>query len=106
MANKKFKGRKAGVINYTTIKDPILEPFFITKDQYGYTVNEKVETSNMSNDLKSSKSKPVGYYQNFDMALREIATGRLNAKNKSYDLQEYINEWRNITNEIADKFKI
>ena len=106
MANKKFKGRKAGVINYTTIKDPILEPFFITKDQYGFTVNETIETSNMDNNLKSSKSKPIGYYTNFDMALKEIAIGRLNTKNKTYSLQGYIDEWRNVTNQIAESFKI
>ena len=29
-------------MSYTIIKDPVLEPFYISKDQYCYTVVEKI----------------------------------------------------------------
>ena len=39
-----------------TITDPILEPFFITKDEYSYTIKEKV-TSNKDHFRSKGKSK-------------------------------------------------
>ncbi len=75
-----------------------MEPFFITKDQYGFVVNE-------SNPPQ--KPKPLGYYSNFDFAIKAIAQEKLNEKRKTYEsLDEYVNEWRQITEEFTSKFKM
>ena len=50
-----------------TITDPILEPFFITKDEYSYTIKEKV-TSNKDHFRSKGKNKTyeksLFYYPN------------------------------------------
>ena len=38
-----------------TIKDPLLEPYFITKDEYSYTVKENVVSD--ANHFKSNGKK-------------------------------------------------
>ena len=43
-------------MSYTIIKDPVIEPFFLSKDQYCYTVYEVV-TPDPANLEKGSKGK-------------------------------------------------
>ena len=106
MANKNFKGRKKGAVNNTTIKDPVLDPFFLVKDQYGYIVNETLEVGNEKDNNKKEKVKAIGYFGTFDSALKEIAQGKLNIKRKSYEsLDEYIQEWKDITTQFKTIIK-
>ena len=59
-----------------TITDPLLEPFFITKDEYSYTVKQ-----NVTSDASHFRSKGTGktyekslyYYADFEQALEKIA---------------------------------
>jgi hypothetical protein len=85
-----------------TITDPLLEPFFITKDEYSYTVKQNV-TSDASHFRSKGKSKTyeksLYYFTNLGQALNKIAN--LQADLKDIDsLKEYINQYTQISNNI------
>jgi hypothetical protein len=85
-----------------TITDPLLEPFFITKDEYSYTVKQNV-TSDVSHFRSKGKSKTyeksLYYFTNLGQALNKIAN--LQADLKDIDsLKEYINQYTQISNNI------
>lgn len=85
-----------------TITDPLLEPFFITKDEYSYTVKQKV-TSDASHFRSKGKSKTyeksLHYFPTFGAALNKIAI--LQSGGDNYDsLEKYINRYTKISNDI------
>jgi hypothetical protein len=87
-----------------TITDPLLEPFFITKDEYSYTVKQNV-TSDASHFRSKGNSKTyeksLYYFTNLGQALNKIAN--LQAGMESYDsLEEYINQYTKISTNIKN----
>ena len=62
-------------MSYTIIKDPVLEPFYLSKDQYCYTVYENV-TPDPANLEEGSKGKDyqkaLGYYTKLSHALQAV----------------------------------
>jgi len=87
-----------------TITDPSLEPFFITKDEYSFTVKQNV-TSNASHFRSKGKAKTyeksLYYYTNFEQALQKIA--KLQSDMENYiSLEEYINNYKSISNQIKN----
>ncbi len=83
-------------MSYTIIKDPVLEPFFLSKDQYCYTVYETV-TPDPANLEAGSKGKDyqkaLGYYTKLSHALNAIAKSKLDHKAEYNSIKEYIQEW-------------
>lgn len=84
------------------ITDPLLEPFFITKDEYSYTVKQNV-TSDASHFRSKGNAKTyeksLYYFPNFDQALNKIA--ELKAGVDNYDnLNDFINNYKEISNQI------
>lgn len=82
-----------------TITDPLLDPFFITKDEYSYTVKQNV-TSDASHFRAKGKAKTyeksLYYYPTIEAALMRIS--ELQANNKDYhQLSEYIENYKQIT---------
>ena len=55
----------ARVKSHTIIDDPALDPYFITRDEYNYIVNEKITT-----DANHFRSK--GGSKEYDKAIDEI----------------------------------
>lgn len=112
MSNIHFKGRKKGSINATIIKDPLLEPFFIYKDENGFTVKETCEVNTVKGE-KSSKVVSVAYYSSFGRALKKITLELLNKDHKTYEsIKSYVEDWKeisqsllNITNPITQKIE-
>lgn len=92
------KGRKS----IQTIKDPLLEPFFITKDDYCYTVKEMV-TSNPDHFRATDKSKTyeksLYFFPSLETALNRISDLKTECENYN-SLQELINDYKIIKNEI------
>ena len=92
---KKFKGVQ-------TIKDPALEPYFITKDEHCYTLKELVQPN--SNHFRTqgegkSYEKSLSYYPKIEQVLERIA--RLKMDSKDYNsLTEYINEFKLVNNNL------
>ena len=87
------------------ITDPLLEPFFITKDEYSYTVKQNV-TSDASH-FRAKKGTPktyeksLYYFTHMDQALNKIC--ELQASTDSFNsLKEYINNYKSISNQIKN----
>lgn len=84
-------------MSYTIIKDPALDPFYLSRDQYCYTVYENVtpDPSNLENDSKGKDyQKSHGYYSKLSNALEAIAKMKIDSQNKEYStIRSYIKEW-------------
>ena len=86
----------------TIIKDPVLIPYYIAKDQYCYTVIEVItpEEKNLGRfGNKGNKNegkdyeKPLGHYSNLASALKKIAKSKLDKKLEYNSIMEYIKNW-------------
>ncbi len=86
----------------TIIKDPVLNPFYLVKDQYCYTVMEVItpEAKNLGRfGNKGNKNegkdyeKPLGHYGNLASALKKIAKSKLDVKSEYNSIKEYIDTW-------------
>ena len=86
------------------ITDPLLEPFFITKDEYSYTVKHNVTSDAAhfrSKGNAKTYEKSLYYYSRFDQALNKIC--ELKADMEDFDsLKEYINNYIKISTNIKN----
>ena len=86
------------------ITDPLLEPFFITKDEYSYTVKQNVSsdaTHFRSKGNSKTYEKSLYYFTRFDQALNKI--GDLKAGLENFDsLEKYINNYTKISTNIKN----
>jgi len=86
------------------ITDPLLEPFFITKDEYSYTIKQKV-TSDASHFRSKGNSKTyeksLYYFSNFEQALRKIADLKSDIEDFN-SLDEYIKNYIKISTNIKN----
>jgi hypothetical protein len=93
----------------TIIKDSLLEPFYIGKDAYCYTVYEVI-TPNADNLEAGSKGKdyekPVGHYSHFGKALEKVAKSKLNLKEEYSSIQEYIETYNQLKQDINQLIEI
>lgn len=102
----------------TTIKDPTIELFFITKDQYCYTVMETI-TPDDKNIGKFGKKdngnqgknyeKSVGHYSSLSSALKKITELKIDLKDNYSTIMEYINEFdkqQESINKLINKIEI
>jgi hypothetical protein len=87
-----------------TITDPLLEPFFIKKDEYSFTVKQNV-TSDSSHFRSKGKAKTyeksLFFYADFARALEKIA--QVKAEMGNFDsLEEYIENYKSISINIKN----
>ena len=86
------------------ITDPLLEPFFITKDEYSYTVKQNV-TSDASHFRSKGNAKTyeksLYYFTNLGQALTKIASLQADLEDVS-SLEEYINNYEQISTNIKN----
>jgi len=102
----------------TIIKDPVLEPFHLSKDQYCYTVVETItpDEKNIGKFKKKDNGnqgkdyeKQLGYYTNLAGALKAIAKHKLHNKQEYSTILEYIKEWesqKEETEKLLHKLKL
>ena len=95
--------RKAKSI--TTISDPSMEPYFITKDEVCYTVMERI-TPNADHFRSKGKgkeyTKPQGYYPEFEQALRKVTQCKLHTRTDYDNLNEFLSEFKTIESNIKN----
>lgn len=92
----------------TTIKDPLLEPYFIGRDAHCYTVYEAVapKKTRAGDVLKKGEKgkvyeKPQGHYASFGSALQKIASEKLNNSQEEYSsIKEYVKKWDELLIEL------
>ena len=83
----------------TTISDPLLEPFYIQKDEMCYTVIERIIPNGDHFRTKNGGKeyvKPQGYYPNFDQALHKVALEKLHNKKDHKSLNSFLDDFRAI----------
>ena len=88
------------------ITDLKLEPYYIGKDSHCYTVYEVV-TPQAKYLEKGSEGKdyekPVAHYSNFSKALERVMKEQLSNKQENFNsIQEYIDAWNEIKNELNE----
>ena len=85
----------------TIIKDPAINPFFISKDQYCYTVMETItpDKKNLGRfGNKGNKSegenyeKALGHFSTLPGALKMIVKSKVDLKPEYDTIQDYIGE--------------
>lgn len=84
------------------IQDSLLEPYFITKDEYSYTIKENVvsDASHFKSNGKSKTyEKSLYYYPTFAQAINKIAELQ-NTKENFNSLKSYIENYKLIQNKI------
>ncbi len=86
------------------ITDPLLEPFFITKDEYSYTVKQNITSDSThfrSKGNAKTYEKSLYYFTRFDQALNKISD--LKSDMESFNsLEEYINNYTKISTNIKN----
>lgn len=87
-----------------TITDPLLEPFFISKDEFCYTVKQSISSDvnhRRSNGEVKIYEKNLSYFADFGEALSQIA--KLKSGSEDFNsLKEYINHYKIISNQIKN----
>lgn len=95
MEEKKQRGRiKGQVAKYSTIEDPIIAPYIVYVEEYGFSLEHKVE----------EKITSEGYYTSFSALLRALTHKKIVEKNKVMTLREYINEYKSILEQLKQIF--
>jgi hypothetical protein len=87
-----------------TITDPLLEPYFITKDEYSYTIKERVTSdTNHFRSKGNSKTyeKSLYYYPLFENAITKIAELK-STKTDFNGLDKYLENYKLIKNQIKN----
>ena len=88
--------------NYCVIRDPLMEPFYISKDANNFTLIEKtISTRGFAGKKATGKEteRTVGYYTSFRNALSKVAKEKFYKNQGEYDsIQEYINTWDEVKN--------
>lgn len=86
--------------NYCIIRDPLIEPFYISKDATNFTVLEKtISTRGFAGKKATGKEieKTVGYYSSFKNALNRIAKEKFYKNQSEYSsIQDYIGSWNKV----------
>jgi len=86
--------------NLCTIKDPLMEPFYIVKDQSNFTIMEKsISTRGFAGKEATGKEqeKVVGYYTSFSNALNRISKEKFYQNRGEYNsIQDYISTWNTV----------
>ena len=95
--------------NTTIIRDPKIEPFFISKDAYCYTIFKTVtpDIRYTENNLPGKDYvKPLGHYSSFASCLKALAKEKVD-NNQSYDsIQEYIKTFKNLETSIKELLNV
>tara|TARA_R110000737_G_scaffold1204_1_gene3560 strand:+ start:808 stop:1164 length:357 start_codon:yes stop_codon:yes gene_type:complete len=88
--------------NYCIIRDPLIEPFYISKDATNFTVLEKsTSTRGFAGKKATGKEveKTIGYYSSFKNALNRIAKEKFHKSKGEYDsIKCYIESWNEVKN--------
>ncbi|MDC0540046.1 hypothetical protein OAO15_00890 [bacterium] len=89
----------------TTISDPLMEPYYITKDELCFTVNERITPDKnhfRSKGNGTEYAKPQGYYPEFQQALIKVAKEKLHTRKDYKSLSEFLNEFKLIETNIKN----
>ena len=91
--------------SHTVIEDPSLEPYFVTKDDYNYIVNIKIQTNKnhfRSTGKSKTYSKSLTFHAKFEQALKRISEEQLHNKEHYTSLKSFIAEYSKIESNLIN----
>lgn len=95
------RGRKKGSTSLITIRDPKIEPYYISKDKYCYTIFKN------DGDGKKQGTKPEGHYNDMGFVLKALAKLKMDETTKDYSsIREYLDDYNKIKEEIKNLLDI
>ena len=99
MAETKLPKKRKSI---QTIRDPRLDPYFITKDEYSYTIKQTI-TSDATHFRSKGKSKTyeksLYYHSSMGEALKKIS--QLQCDRQDYnDLDNFLTEYKKVAEKI------
>jgi hypothetical protein len=83
------------------LKDPVLEPYFIQLDDYGYVLHKAITAG----DSGKEYSQVIGYYNNLANVLKALAKNDSMSKNHD-SIQSYIDNYESIINKLNQAYNI
>lgn len=86
----------------TVIKDAILEPYYCSRDNHGWTVFEEV----ISQESDKVYIKPVSHPSSFSGCLKTIAKLKINNKSQYNSIKDYIDVYTKEHTKISREFKL
>lgn len=92
MPKGKAKGFKKSMV---TLRDSVLGDYYVTQDDTQYTL------------MKDGNTIPLGYFSSLRGALSKVSKLRMVEENTEQELsiQEYLNNYSDISEEIVNKFR-
>lgn len=102
-----FLDEKENYSTNITIKDPLLEPFYVVKDSYCYTLHMKTKTNPKYTVDGTSKDivKTIGHFTDLASCLKRIAKEKVHFKREYNSVMEYVNEYNRINDEVKTYMK-
>lgn len=97
---------KEALSSLTLIKDPLIEPYFIGKDgANSYTVYQNVypgeNSKGRGRKTRTKESiKTVSFHSSFGGCLASIAKLKVDDRQTYNSINEYVNEWKRVREEI------
>jgi ppGpp synthetase/RelA/SpoT-type nucleotidyltranferase len=83
------------------LKDPILEPYYLQLDDYGYVLHKGITAEESGKEY----SQVIGYYNSLAGALKALAKNDI--MSESYDsLKDYIDSYESIINKLNQAYNI
>lgn len=86
-----------------TIKDKLLEPYFIEVDESNFTVCETKQsdpTHHMSKGEVTEREVSLYYFTDLSTAIKKIIHLKLARNQKTWDLKEWVKNYVNIQSEF------
>ena len=92
MPKGKAKGFKKSML---TLRDSVLGDYYVTQDDTQYTL------------MKDGNTIPLGYFSSLRGALSKVSKLRMVEENseQEFTIQEYLNSYSDISEEIVNKFR-
>lgn len=91
--------------SHTVVEDPSLAPYFITKDDYNYIVNIRIQTNKnhfRSNGESKEYEKSLKFFPNIKLALQWVAEEKLHNKEHYTSLKGFIAEYSKIESNLIN----
>lgn len=85
----------------STIEDPLIEPYYIVKDAYCYTIYQRQKSSESGKEY----SKAMGHYTYFGHVIKRLAELSITKKANYKSINEYLEELRKMQKHIDQLLK-
>jgi len=91
----------------TVIRDEKILPYYISKDNYCYTVfEERTPDPKFATEKSKNYVQSIGHFATLGASLEKIARLKVDSTKDYTSIRDYISEWNRVKNEIKDLVNI